>query len=80
MIRPLAEFPHKVDSRLGMGHSIPNGDPPKPYSGNVGFCGPLLLPPLTVAREFSRLRVNNEKVIEFFAVVPLIDQLLPQPS
>jgi len=71
LLKVLARLPHKHDTWLGYGHSMPNGYPPEPFAPGVAFCGALLLPPLSVPPEFYKLKIDEEKEITFLAVVPL---------
>jgi hypothetical protein len=73
LLKSLARFPHKYATWLGWGHSMPNGDPALPYADNTRLCGALLLPPVTVPDAFRSLRINDDKTIEFLAVVPLYE-------
>jgi hypothetical protein len=70
-LRYLARFPHEYGTWLGWGHSVPNGDPPEPLDPSVAFEGCLLLSPVTVPNEFLQLKVREEKVINFYAAVPV---------
>ena len=70
----LARFPHKYDTWLGWGHTIPNGDPPAPFASNTKLCGVILLPSVNVPQKFHDLRINDNKTIEFFSVVPLFEE------
>lgn len=67
----LARFPHKFDTWLYWGHTIPNGDPAEPYADGVPFDGVIILPPITVPDDFLELEINEEKTIHFFSMVPL---------
>lgn len=67
----LARFPHKYDTWLGWGHTLPNGDPAEPFSENCSFSGVIILPSINVPKDFYTLAIDNEKQIEFFSVVPL---------
>lgn len=70
----LARFPHKFETWLGWGHTIPNGDPAEPFSENTDLSGVIILPSVNVAEEFGSLEINKEKVIEFYSVVPLYEE------
>jgi hypothetical protein len=74
LIKILALFPHKHGTWLGWGHTIPNGDPPKPYAHNTKLCGALIWPPVSSPDGFRTLTINSLKVIHFFAVVPLYEE------
>lgn len=70
-LKLLARYPHEYDCWLGFGHTIPYGDPPKPFAANTGTCCMLLAPPVSTPREFWELPVNADKTIKFWALVPL---------
>lgn len=67
----LARLPHKFDTWLGAGHTIPNGDPPEPYAAGTRLCGAVILPSPTVPTHFHKLKTPG-KTIAFMAVVPLL--------
>jgi hypothetical protein len=73
-LKYLARFPHKYDTWLGWGHTIPNGDPAQPFADDTKLSGILLLPPVSVPEEFLRLEIDDEKTIEFFCLVPLYSE------
>lgn len=70
-LKYLARFPHKLDTFLGYGHTIPNGDPPEPYAKNTKLNCMLIVPPLSTPAEFDELVIDEEKTIHFMAMVPL---------
>ena len=67
----LARFPHEYDTWLGWGHTVPNGDPPVPFADNTRLCCALLLQPLLMPPEFAELKVDDEKTVHFYSLVPL---------
>lgn len=67
----LARFPHKYDTWLGWGHTLPNGDPAEPFSTNCSFTGVIILPSVNVPEDFYTLTIDEEKKIQFFSIVPL---------
>jgi hypothetical protein len=71
LLRYLASFPHKYQTWLGWGHTVPNGDPPKPYANSTSLCGAIVLSPIGVPDAFQRLRLGDGKEIAFYSVVPL---------
>lgn len=73
-LKYLARFPHKLDTFLGYGHSIPNGDPPEPYAKNTKLNCILVLPPLSTPEEFDQLVIDEHKTIHFMAIVPLYQE------
>jgi Suppressor of fused protein (SUFU) len=73
-IKFLARFPHKCDTWLGWGHTMPNGNPVEPFADNTALNGVILLPPLNAPEEFFNLAISEDKVIEFYSVVPLYEE------
>ena len=71
LLKSLARLPHKHNTWLSFGHTIPNGDPEEPYAPEVPFTGAIVLPPVTTPPEFAHLSIPNTKDIQFYAVVPL---------
>lgn len=67
----LARFPHKYDTWLGWGHTLPNGDPAEPFADNTRFDGVIILPPLGTPPAFHSLVIDANKTIDFYSVVPL---------
>ena len=72
----LARFPHQYDTWLWYGHTIPNGDPPAPVDASTRLSGFILLRPHHIPSGFHELRINDEKTIRFFAVVPMYGEEL----
>lgn len=71
LIKWLARFPHHFRTWLCNGHTIPNGDPPKPYAPNTKLCCALLTMSPTVPFEFHNLEVSHERKVHLWSVVPL---------
>ncbi|HCV95773.1 MAG TPA: hypothetical protein DGV23_03310 [Stenotrophomonas sp.] len=76
LLKVLARLPHKFDTWLGFGHTVPNGDPAQPFAPGVGFSGAIVLPPVTSPDDFSHLVIDDEKHIVFMSVVPLYPEEL----
>jgi len=74
LLKSLARLPHKHQTWIGWGHTIPHGDPAQPYAPNTKFNGALILPPLSAPEDFLELRIDAAKTIAFFAVVPLYEE------
>lgn len=70
-LKTLARLPHELQTWLGYGHTIPNGDPPEPYARNTKLCCALLVNPTIASAGFSELSISPEQTIHFYAVVPL---------
>jgi Suppressor of fused protein (SUFU) len=72
-LKKLGRFPHIHEGWLGLGHTVPNGDPPEPFAATTSFSGWLVDQPLLFPEEIQKLRVG-EKVINFYAIVPLYEE------
>jgi hypothetical protein len=70
-LKILARLPHEYQTWLFGSHTVPNGDPPKPFAKNTGLCCALLLRPVLFAEEFLTLTVNADKTIHFLSFVPI---------
>jgi hypothetical protein len=74
LLKMLARFPHIYDTWLSYAHSIPNGNPGKPYAANTKLCGAILTQALLVPEEFHALTVSPEMKIRFYGLVPLYQE------
>lgn len=70
-LKMLARFPHEYDTWLWYGHTVPNGDPPQPFADNTKLSGIILAPPLLSSQDFFTLKIDENKTIHFFGVLPL---------
>lgn len=70
-LKILARLPHEYSTWLGVGHTVPNGDPAEPFAPNTRLCCVVLLPPLKPGPEFRRLKTPDGRSIEFLGVVPM---------
>lgn len=71
LLKYLARMPHEYETWLAGGHTVPNENPPVPYAPNTKFCAVTFVNPQTTPPEFERLKVNENKAINFWAVIPL---------
>jgi len=80
LLKDMARLPHDYNTWLGFGHTVPNGDPPVPYSSNTSFCCALIHPPILLfgnpdpvpfPLDFFKLRIDASKTIRFFTVLPM---------
>jgi suppressor of fused protein SUFU len=74
MIKGLARLPHKHQTWLGWGHSVPNGNPAQPMAPNTKLCGIVLVPSISAPPAFHKLRIDDDKEITFLAVVPIYEE------
>lgn len=70
-LKMLARFPHEYSTWLGQGHTIPNGENAEPFAANTKFGCMILLPSLSLGRNFRELKINDEKTINFHCLYPL---------
>lgn len=73
MLKTIARLPHRYNTWLGYGHTIPNGDPAQPYPG-TNFTGVMLSSPYSVNPDFFELKVNSDKTIFFYSMAPLYSE------
>ena len=71
LLKGLARLPHEYSTFLTDGHTIPNGDPPRPYARTTSLCCALIVPPLFSPEEFSRLELEGGRTVRFLGVVPI---------
>ena len=70
-LKIISRFPHEYDTWVGHGHTIPNGEGAEPFAENTKLGCMLLMPSLTLGGEFYKLKVGDEKVINFYCLYPL---------
>ncbi len=74
LLKLMARLPHEYETWLGMGHTVPNGDPAEPYADNTKFTCALVMPPLSVPEEFHTLQLDEDREIQFYTIVPLYEE------
>lgn len=74
LLKTLARLPHEYDTWLGLGHTMPNGDPAEPFADNTALCGAIILPPVTIDEAFHTLQIDEEKTISFACILPLYEE------
>lgn len=67
-LKDLARLPHDYETWLGMGHTVPNGDPPEPFAPNTGLCAWLLLPPLGVSDDARAHPLSDGSILNTYVV------------
>ena len=70
LLQNLSHLPHAQNTWLGVGDTIPHGDPPQSYADNTDLCCALILQPFLTPQGFNTLQVGDQTV-QFLAVVPL---------
>ena len=71
LLKQLARLPHEYGTRLWTGHTVPNGDPPKPYARNTKFCGALIAPMVMDEHSAAERFEYDGHEVSLFAVWPL---------
>jgi hypothetical protein len=72
LLQDLAELPHRFETLLWSGHTIPNGDPPEPYAAGTQLCCALIGPTLLLPDEFTHLSAAGRD-ITFLGVILLTE-------
>ncbi|PYE47663.1 suppressor of fused domain protein [Paenibacillus barcinonensis] len=70
-LKTMARLPHDYDTWLSWGHTVPNGDPALPLSGNTDMCAFIVLPPLEVHEDFLTLDMEDGQTVHFYAILPI---------
>lgn len=70
-LKLMARFPHEYETWLAWGHTVLLRDPPQPLAQSTTLCGLVLLDPKLAPPGFSRLVVHDDRIIHFYALVPL---------
>lgn len=71
MLKALARFPYENHTWLSIGHSVPNGDPPAPFSPNTGFTDVMLFPSAVFTGRAWSCRVGAFKEVYYYSALPL---------
>ncbi|MEM7619263.1 MAG: suppressor of fused domain protein [Pseudomonadota bacterium] len=66
----LASVPHRFESWLSIGHSIPNGEPVETLGPDCDMTGFVLDHPVIGGESFCKLQTRKRKIINFYAVYP----------
>jgi len=67
-LKQLARLPHDYNTWLGTLHTIPNGDPPKPFSPETKLCGWVLLPPFSAEDEAQSVELSDGRTVHFYCL------------
>jgi hypothetical protein len=71
LLKTLARLPHEYQTALGIGSTVPNGDPPEPYASNTKFCGALVAPMVMPNDDGAEVIRYGEREIDLLAAWPL---------
>ena len=70
-LKKLARLPHDYKTWFGYGHTIPNGDPPKPFADGTHLCCWVLLTPTQFGDAFPVASFPDGREVGFYVIVPL---------
>jgi hypothetical protein len=71
LLKTLARLPHEFQTRLWLGDTVPNGDPPQPYARNTKLCGALIAPMVMEQHAAAKVFEYDGREIHLFSVWPL---------
>jgi hypothetical protein len=71
-LKQLARFPHEYETALGVGHTVPNGDPPEPFASNTELCCWLLTPPMVASPNFAEFEAAGRR-IQVLQLMPIYE-------
>lgn len=70
-LKLVARLPHLYETWIGAGHTIPNGDPAKPFAEGTKLCGAIVGAPVALAESFRRCELSPEKTVHLHALYPI---------
>jgi suppressor of fused protein SUFU len=71
LLKTLARLPHEFHTRLWLGDTVPNGDPPQRYAPNTKLCGALIAPMVMQEHREAGIFEYDCREINLFSVWPL---------
>jgi hypothetical protein len=71
LLKVLARHPHEYSTWVWKGHTIPNGNPMKPFAPSTKQCSSLVVLSVSSPADFDVLSAPDGRSIHFFNVVPL---------
>jgi hypothetical protein len=66
LLKMLARLPHDYNTFLASTHTVPNGDPARPYAPNTNLCCAMIYVPVTLPQDFFTLQIDDTKTIHFY--------------
>ena len=71
VVKYFARFPHDYATWLGVGHTVPNGDPPVPFADGMPFTGVIFLPPVGLLPGPWRVPSLDGREIQLLSPIPI---------
>lgn len=76
LITDLALYPKQMNTYLGWGHIVGNGEDLEPYEANVSYCGALVYPPMAQKDLGFYRYIEKDRNIFIYNVMPLFKEEL----
>ena len=73
-LKTIARLPTSQNAWVSLGHTVPNGNPPVPFSSATELCCWVVSVPLLFGRQFGQLKLDEEKTINFFSLVAIYQE------
>lgn len=70
-LKTLARLPHEYRTWLGVGHTIPNGDPPSPFGPGTDLACMLVMKAISLPMEAQTATLADGSELELFTLYPL---------
>ena len=77
-LKRLARFPHEHRTWIGVGHTVPHGDPPDPLAPMTELCGWVFLPPIALPAAIGHLKVPGHDRVDILGIVALLPDEMEQ--
>lgn len=74
LLKGTARFPHEYRTWIGPFHTISNGDPAAPYDDSTQLSAAFILHPFFFEEAFWQLPLEDERVINFYNVLPIYNE------
>jgi hypothetical protein len=73
LLKSIARLPHLYETWIGVGHTIPNGDPIEPYAHETEQCCAIVTPLLLFGQTMDLCQVSDEKTIRLYSLTPIYE-------
>ncbi len=70
-LKQVARFAHEYRTWFGVGHTIPNGDPPEPFADNTRFCCWILGRPILGGEAAAEIKTAKGETIHLYSLIPM---------
>jgi hypothetical protein len=73
LLKSIARLPHLYETWIGVGHTIPNGDPPEAYTEGNELCCSIVTPLTLFPEAMESCQLSEDKKVWLYGLVPLFD-------